>query len=137
MKLLIIFLLGFFAVICNVTQDEIRFRWGRLFGHWFKPGTKAEQWFNPSLSWENKWISEFLFVKFIMSTVFVWLTDFWHLLKFLIVSSIYVIILILLDLRYSFWEQLAIFALMHLLWGVIFEGFTRGIYGALSDKYIK
>jgi hypothetical protein len=135
MTLLTIALLGIFACICNATQDEIRFRWPRLFAHWFPDGGRAAQWFNPSLSWTNKWLNEHMFVKFVMSTVLVFTTDFWHLLKFLIITCVFLMVLIALRLQWSFWEYVVAILLLHVAWGGVFEGFFRGIYGGLSDKY--
>jgi len=129
--------LGALATIANATQDEIRFRWKRLFGHWFKPGSKGEQWFNPSKSWTNKWFGKSKIVDFIFSTVLVFVTDFWHFLKFTVINSVFSIFLILLHLQLSTLEFIAALAFLNIAWGVIFEGFIRGIYGALSDKYME
>lgn len=49
---------------------------------------KAQQWINPSLSWTNKWRPKSKFGDLIMSTVLVWVTDLWHLVKMLMLLCI-------------------------------------------------
>jgi hypothetical protein len=137
MKLALIIILGVFAVICNATQDEIRFRWDRLYGHWFPAGSKAAQWFNPSLSWTNKWLYDHRITRWLFSVPLVFLTDFWHLLKFLIITCIFVIVLLAADFNWSLLDYFLMVIFLHLIWGVIFEGFFTGIYGSLSDRVKK
>lgn len=119
-------------IIANVTQDEIRFHWSRLFGHWFKDGSKLEQWFNPNKSWTNKYISSSRFLTFIFSTVLVWTTDFWHLLKGIIINSIIGIYCIVTGIN----DIVSTFLIINILWGIGYELFL-GVYGVLSDRYIK
>jgi len=115
-------------------MDEIQFRWSRLFAHWFKPDSKLERWFNPRKSWRNKWMSKYAVVDFIMSTVLVFLTDFWHFLKFIFLNSFFLLILLLLDNSGYWYQYLLVMALMNIVWGLFFELFN-GILGWLSDKY--
>lgn len=76
-----------FAGICNSVMDVLKTRYNTsLFAKW-----KHQNWLKPSLSWRNKWKDgdskkgeRFLG----SSTVFVWLTDFWHLAKMLMLVSI-------------------------------------------------
>lgn len=49
---------------------------------------KAQQWINPALSWTNKWKPTTKFGDLIMSTVLVWVTDLWHLVKMLMIVCI-------------------------------------------------
>jgi hypothetical protein len=121
---------GLVAVIANSLQDEIRFHWGRLFGHWFKPGTKLAQWFDPAISHTNKYFKSNV-LTFIFSTVLVFLTDFWHFLKGIVINCVFSIILILLKSDYSFILSLLV---LNLAWGVIFEGVNL-IFKILSKKY--
>jgi hypothetical protein len=76
------------AGICNACMDVVSFRW---FTCVFCNGKPAnERWFNPSLSWKNKWkpLSTTEERFFGSSTIFVFLTDFWHLCKFLMLLFI-------------------------------------------------
>jgi hypothetical protein len=73
----------FLAGICNAMMDVLEFRYDTsIFSFW-----NNQLWVNPTYSWVNKWkwdgdrkIGE----RFLgSSTVFVFLTDLWHLSKFL------------------------------------------------------
>jgi hypothetical protein len=129
-------LLGIIAVVANATSDEIRFHWDRLFGHWFKPGSKSEQWFNPSKSWTNKYLGKNRVIDFLFSTALVWTTDFWHLLKAITINSVFGIVLITANLEWDVWSYLVTLVGLNIMWGIFFET-TMGIYGAASDKYMK
>lgn len=113
------------AIASNVTMDEIDHRWSRWFGKVIK-NEKLAKWLNPRLSWHNK-KSNNKIVQFILSTLLIFITDFWHLLKFIFINSIFTIIILLFKLP---WEVIII---MNLGWGAVFE-FVNGIYGLLSDN---
>ena len=76
-----------FAGICNSVMDVLKTRYNTsLFAKW-----KHQNWLKPSLSWRNKWKDgdSKKGEKFPgSSTVFVWITDFWHLAKMLMLVSI-------------------------------------------------
>lgn len=127
-----IILLGVLIVLCNATMDEIRFHWEHMFGKIFPPGSKGEKWFNPAISWENKYHKS-AFLTFLMSTVFVWFTDFWHLLKGILINSAFIIFLILIEEPFVWWRWIIMLAVLNVLWGILFELFL-GIYGAIGDK---
>ena len=53
----------------------------------------SEKWMNPSISWKNKWKNDgsgtYTKEKFFGSSTFlVWLTDFWHFSKAMMILSI-------------------------------------------------
>lgn len=129
---LIVILLSILAVAANATMDELRFHWSRFFGKIAKPGTKLEKWMNPSISWMNKNRFKNKLVAFLASTVFVWLTDFWHLMKLIHLNAIFTVILVLTNHAYEAKELLSGLLLLNFGWGFIFE-LTFGIYGGLSD----
>jgi len=128
-----IIILAVLICFCNCTQDEIRFHWDRTFGKWFKPDTFWYDWINPSVSWANKYWSKNAVLRFLFSTVLVWITDLWHLLKAVIINAVFVAVLILIDEPFVWWRWLIILAVLNILWGILFELFI-GIYGALGDK---
>jgi len=127
-------ILGVITCAINATMDEIRFHWGRLFGHWFKPDTKLEQWFNPAKSWTNKYISNSRILTYLFSGPLVMFTDFWHFLKFIVINNIFIIIIYLDDPTYIFKQYVFILIFLNVLWGLVFQG-TFGIWGWLSEKY--
>jgi hypothetical protein len=77
-------ILVLFASICNAIMDVLKYRWNKsIFTMW-----QNQNWVNPSLSWDNKWLPKSKLGDFIMSTILVWVTDFWHFCKFLMLLSI-------------------------------------------------
>ena len=102
------------VVFLNVTMDKIKTRYNMTI--WAKLG--ADWWFNPSVSWKNKhnWKPTILF-----KTVLVWVTDFWHLLKFLMLNVVFVWIVVLAYGEFI-WQPFLIF---WLFWGMIFETIYR------------
>jgi len=76
-----------FAGICNAIMDVLKTRYNNsIFASW-----KNQTWLKPSLSWRLKWKNgdSSKGPKFFGSSTFlVWLTDFWHLSKFLMLLAI-------------------------------------------------
>ena len=76
-----------FAGICNSFMDALKTRYLKsIFQTW-----KNQMWVNPAYSWPNKWKNGLKengerFPG--SSTVFVWVTDLWHLAKMLMLVSI-------------------------------------------------
>lgn len=126
-------ILGIVTVIANATSDEIKHHWDRLFAHWFPSG--KDKWWNPSISWKNKYTNN-RFTTFLLSVPFVMFTDFWHLLKFITLNSVFGIVLSIARLQWGIWDYVVAILLLNIVWGIIFET-VLGIYGALSDKYMK
>ena len=72
------------AGMFNASMDVLRYRFKiSIFKNW-----KGQDWINPSLSWSNKWKPVSKFGDFIMSTILVWVTDMWHFVKMLMLTSI-------------------------------------------------
>lgn len=78
-----------FAGIFNAYMDVSKERWDtsvfRFIGN--------EKWMNPAISWKNKWKNDgsgkYTKEKFFGSSTFlVWLTDFWHFSKTMMILSI-------------------------------------------------
>jgi hypothetical protein len=124
------------AIVANSTQDEIRFHWPRLFGKWFKPGTITEKWFNPSKSWENKYISQNKVLRYLFSTALVFTTDFWHLLKSIVLTFTSLAFLLVIFPDEKWWAYLISLVVFKLVWGIIYET-TQAVYSSMADKYIK
>ena len=122
--------LAFLAAAASATMDEIRYHWSRIFGYWFPAEKKITRWFNPGLSWRNKYWSGNKYITWIFSSPLVFLTDFWHFLKFTMLNSIYGIIILLIEVDIRWWWLLIGF---NFAWGVVYE-FTYGVYGVLRDR---
>lgn len=118
--------------VINATMDEIQFHWDRSFKKLFKVDSNAEQWFNPHKSWLNKWRSKSKVVNWLMSVPFVFVTDFWHALKFLFLNIIFGYITIAGLGQTKFLDILAGFIIFNILWGIFFET-TMGIWGGIGS----
>lgn len=125
--------------MASATMDEVRFHWSRTFAYWFsrKEGSNVniELWFNPNYSWNNKyrWAKN-KHLQWVLSSPLVFITDFWHFCKFVMLNSLYGIISILLiefGVFHMKWYWLIIG--MNFAWGVFYE-FTYGVYRVLGDK---
>lgn len=126
--------LAILAIVANATMDEIRFHWNRIFTYWFPTieigGVIQRSWFNPEISWQNKYWAKNKYIDWIFMSPLVFVTDFWHFLKFIMLNSIYGIIIILIEVQTPWWWLIIG---MNLAWGVFYE-FTYGIYGVLADR---
>jgi hypothetical protein len=77
------FLLVALAGMFNATMDVLRYRYNKsIFSNW-----RAQWWINPSISWRNKWKPKSKLGDFLFSTVLVWVTDMWHFVKMLMLTS--------------------------------------------------
>jgi hypothetical protein len=76
-----------FAGIWNSVMDVLKTRYNTsIFSSW-----KNQTWLKPSLSWRNKWKDgdRSKGEKFFGSSTFlVWITDFWHLAKMLMLLGV-------------------------------------------------
>ena len=126
--ILILFSIG---VLANVTMDELRFHFSRFFGKilpekWFI-------WWNPSVSWNNKYNFRSDILIFIFSTALVWTTDAWHFFKMIFLSCFFLVILLLENRDLVWWQYLIELAVVHAAWGLV-SWFGWTIYGWLSEK---
>lgn len=123
--------LAILAIVANATMDEIRFHWDRIFDYWIPDHTAMYRWMCPHWSWRNKYVfRDNKFLTFILSSPLVFITDFWHFLKFIMLNSIYGIIILLIEVDMH-WAWLILG--FNLAWGVFYE-FTSGVYGVFADK---
>lgn len=91
------------AGIFNAAMDVLKVRFkNSIFSGW-----KYQNWINPSLSWHNKWRPKSKFGDLIMSTVLVWLTDMWHLMKMLMLACISLAIVFYSPI-YKWWTDIFI-----------------------------
>jgi len=80
-------ILMIFAGICNAAMDVLDFYYSdSIFISW-----KPQSWIDPSKSWKNKWKNgdKSQGERFLgSSTIFVFVTDFWHFCEFLMMLSV-------------------------------------------------
>lgn len=99
-------------VVCDAIQDVITFKYEYSVFRNLDP-----MYFNPAVSWRNKYKdgNPVNGERFFGSTTFlVWLTDFWHLLKFIKMNCVWVAISVLCGI----WWVYLIGMILH---GVVFE----------------
>jgi hypothetical protein len=107
------------ASFCNYVMDTLQFRYTNSFFSKFNP-----HFWDPKLSWRNKWGINLSTPKFFGSTTFlVFLTDGWHLFQFLMVFFISLSIVTFED---SFKLGIIInFIIYKIVWSSIFEIFFK------------
>lgn len=106
------FLMMFIFVVCDALQDVITYNFDTSV---FRNTNR--KYFDPRISWKNKYkdCNPNKGERFFGSTTFlVWLTDFWHLLKFIKMNIVWIALAVALGI---WWIYLA-GMLFH---GIIFE----------------
>ena len=117
-------LLVILVAFLDSTMDKIRTRYDITIWSRLSNGSK-DWWFNPSVSWYNKYwymIKKYpnvvkILLHFIFTTVLVWITDFWHFLKFIKLNLIFIWVIILTFGNFS----LILLLVFWLFWGLVFE----------------
>ena len=129
--IVLIIILSIIAVVANFIMDELRTHYERFFQKIIP--TKRQDWWNPSLSWDNKYIKRSKVLTFIFSTFLSFLTDAWHFFKAIFLTGIALIILLLENDSLKWWQYLIELGVIGLLWGFIWES-INGVVGAISNK---
>lgn len=107
------------AAIANACMDTV---WNRYNNSIFK--NLPINWFDPRFSWENKWdwwptkFGEFLF-----STILVFITDFWHLCKFIMLVCYSLVI----ALHIQLWNNIVETLVLYCVFTITFELFWSKI----------
>jgi len=127
----LILILGVTACIANFCMDEVKHKYERFFGKIIPD--KWDIWFNPAMSYNNKYFSENPFVRFLFMTVLVWLTDFWHFAKTIMLVCIGFIIVLLENDSLVWWQYGLEVIVLGIGWFFVWE-IINGIIGAISDR---
>ena len=127
----LIIILGIVACLSNFLMDEVKHKYDRFFGKILPDSWDG--WFNPAKSWQNKWFAESAFLDVMFSTVLVWVTDFWHFAKTVMLVCIGFIIVILENSTLLWWQYALEVLALGLGWFLVWE-LINGIVGAISDK---
>jgi len=116
---MISFILMFIAGVANACMDVIKYHWDKcIFTTW-----SNQNWINPALSWPNKWKPKTKLGDLIMSTILVWVTDFWHFCKALMLTAIMASIIFYTPLI-NWWID---FILLYSIFTITFELFFSKI----------
>lgn len=115
------------AGICKSIMDTLQFRYdSSIFS---KMSEKKQNWFNPKLSWKNKYKNRDpeQGPAFPGSTTFlVWTTDAWHFFQMIMLTSLQIACVLPIALvvnKYVFLYTIAMLILSKLIFGVAFELF--------------
>lgn len=124
-------ILGITAIAANVIMDELHTHYDRFFKKIIP--VKWDSWWNPAVSWQNKYVAKSKLLTFIFSTVLSFCTDAWHFFKTIFLTSAVLIGLLLENGALKWWqygvELLAIGVVWFLVWELI-----NGIIGAIGSK---
>lgn len=126
MKLAILFLplaLTLLAAIAMAAMDKIQHHWSVSIFSQLGP------WYNPKESWRLKWKNgdPAQGERFPgSSTVFVFVTDFWHFAKWVMLKAIFAAMA--LALYGVWWQRVVAFVVLHGVFSVGFEVFFRWVF---------
>ncbi len=121
------------AAASNATMDALSFRYGKT---WFARHPAMEGWWNPAISWRNKWKDgdrskgeAFPF----SSTALVATTDAWHAFKFLMLLCLYLSVLAPFTrlVTLPWWGWVGILIALKIGFGLVFETMFRWLSGEL------
>ena len=120
------------AAICNAIMDTLQFHfYDSIFEKDIKTSSKWNQYWNPNISWRNKYINGEVawgrkkILNIINYPVF--LTDGWHLFKSLMLSFLFLSIFTF-NIKLDYWYYLPVlFIVYKTVWGMIFELFYKHI----------
>ena len=133
--LLIIVLLIIIAAISKSVMDTVSFRFTEsIFSNF-----KNQNWWNPSISWKNKYKNQDpkQGPKFFGSTTFlVFITDAWHFFQMIMLSCFN--ISIILGINHIIFNDLnvcrtilldmSLFIILHFIFGIVFELFWDKLF---------
>lgn len=124
--LVVCFAMVLCATATNAVMDTLTTRYDRSIFARLSPA--AQQWWNPALSWPNKWKNgdRAQGEAFpLSSTAFVFTTDAWHFFKFLTILCIYAALFapLTLLLRWSWYAYLLLYLAFDIPRGLVFELF--------------
>lgn len=130
--LIIIGLLIIIAGISNAIMDTLQFRYNSsVFSALSK---KWQNWFNPKLSWKNKWKNKdpkqgpaFLF----STTMLVFLTDAWHFFQMIVLTSLQIAIALLIAIilgKNIIVITIILVLIFKIIYGSVFELFFKYIF---------
>jgi len=126
---MIIFFIVLFIIIAGISKsimDTINFKYEQSI-------FKGKEWFNPKESWKNKYKDRDpskgpAFPG--STTIFVWLTDAWHLFQMIMLSSLFISMVLCLSICLClnwYWYILIFFGLKSLM-TVTFELFWSKVW---------
>lgn len=117
------------AAACNASMDVVSFHYDKSI---FK--NLKRQYFDPSLSWRNKYIKgnpdygrKTIF--WTMVTLHPAFTDFWHLMKSLMVIFICIALLFPLEhcIKNNYFNLISLFVIYGFIWNMVFNLFYNKI----------
>ena len=113
------------AGIFEAVMDKLQFHYGKSI---FKLYRKQQYW-NPKLSWANKYKQDLKTPKFICSTTcLVFLTDAWHFFKFLRTLVMFVGLIIIGFNSTSVWFVILFTIIARILFGLAFQLFFEKVF---------
>ena len=120
------------AAICKAVMDTVQFKYeDSIFS---KMSQKKQNWFNPKISWKNKYKNNDpkQGAKFFGSTTFlVWTTDAWHFFQMIMLTSIQMVgaipIAIIIG-KYVLVTTIILTIIYKIIFGALFEFFWTLVF---------
>lgn len=125
--MILIILFFIVSAFAEAVMDTLQFHYATSVFAMFK----NQLFWNPELSWRNKYKNgnpfdgeKFLFSK----TLFVGLTDGWHLFKLIRNFCLFFGIFLIFNLYFGFWLSLIYSSILRIVYGLTFTGFYSYIF---------
>lgn len=124
----LIYILVMISAIAKAGMDKINF-------HFYESifSKLSHRFWNSEYSWQNKWRDgnpelgeDYPF----SSTLFVFLTDGWHLLQFIFLNTFFLALFLIALHEFSYREAIVHLILLRALFGVTFELFFKYIFAS-------
>lgn len=119
--LILLWLCVILAGVCKAVKDTLQFHYGNSIFSKLNP-----QYWNADVSWKNKYKEDLKTPKFWGSTtIFVWLTDAWHLFDMLGVLFMFFACFFAVLSDFKVWAIYLSIFILFVVYHVIFEVFFR------------
>lgn len=122
--------------VSDAVMDKLQFHWNRTI-FYIHPSRYNPKFWNPEISWKNKWDEDTLKPKFWGSTtIFVFLTDAWHLFKFIrnIAIVMFGISMAMVEFYYKLYLNIYVFILIYSL---VLRLIGGGVFTLFFDKLLE
>ena len=105
------------AAVCNAVMD--------VLAHKFSSSVFVRlnwTYWDPQMSWGNKYTDNNKWYGWINDTILVWVTDGWHLFQMLMKTSIVLAIVFYIPITHAWYWDIILFTIA---WGLVFELFYK------------
>lgn len=132
--MVIFFAAIFISAIFKALMDDLQFHYNRIR---MKLMLKNPQYWNPEVSWENKYKwgeGKPKLIKWLLKNTLVFITDGWHLCQFIFLNSLFVAVLLYTPIIKAPYMLFFNFLIYRMLFGLVFNIFYLYIWVVMRPK---